>query len=139
MHRRKWVIALTLASALICGAALVFYLLYWPKMLARNTALIAYVVEEGLEGYHEDHQSYPEGTAAQIIAALLGENTRKKSYLRPDFRQLLDASGDVVDSWKRPFRFDKEPDGSLKVRSAGPNGTFDDEDDLTSDKLEESG
>ncbi len=44
---------------------------------------------------------------------------------------VVDARRRSADAWDRPFRVDCEPRG-LIVRSAGPDGLFDDEDDVTS-------
>ncbi len=130
-----WIFGITLASVVVFALATLAYVVFWPRVLAHNTALIAHVVEEGLTAYAGDHGQRPQGSDPQIVAALLGDNERKKSYLRPNFREFLDAQGRVLDSWKKPFRFEPAPDGNIKLRSAGPNGTFDDEDDLTSDAL----
>lgn len=129
---RKCVIAITLISAVILLCSLAFYFLYWPKLQQRNAALIAYILEESALSYKKDYDAYPTGSGTEIVASLLGKNTRNKSYLRPEFQSFLDDKGYVSDSWNRPFRFDSQSDGSFKLRSAGPNGVFDDGDDLTS-------
>ena len=129
---KGWIIGFTAVSTILCGAAAVFYLGYWPKVMKHNSALIALVVEEGLAEYRQEHAALPEGREPEVIAALLGQNPKQKSYLRPDFRQFLDEHGEILDSWKQPFRFDRASDGGIKLRSAGPNGLFDDEDDVTS-------
>ena len=129
---RKCVIGMTLISVVILGSSLAFYFLYWPKVQQRNAALLAHILEEGAAAYRKDYDTYPSGSGSDVVATLLGQNTRKKSYLRPEFRAFLDDNGSVNDSWNRPFRFDRQSDGSFKLRSAGPNGVFDDADDLTS-------
>jgi hypothetical protein len=131
----RWVIGFTLASALVLVIAVVAYVIFWPKALRRNTALIAHVVEEAAQRYREENDTPLKGTRVEIVATLLGRNARQKSYLRPDFEEFLDDRGRVVDSWREPFRFDTGPEGELRLRSAGPNGLFEDEDDLTSDAL----
>ena len=108
------------------------YLRFWPKVQQRNAALIAYALEEALNEFHSENDAYPDGSDAEVTAALLGENPTQKSYLRSEFHHFLNANGQVLDPWKNRFRFDKQPDGGFKLRSAGPNRTFEDEDDLTS-------
>ena len=129
---RKSVIGFTIASAFILGCLLIFYFLYWPKFQEKNTAILALIVEEGLSEYHEEIGDYPTGTPSAVIAALLGNNPRDKAYLKSDFRAFLDSSGNAQDAWKQPFRFDKQASGSFILRSAGPDGTFNNADDLTS-------
>lgn len=134
---RACLIAFTVVAAIALSGLIAFYFLYWPKLQQRNTALIAHVVEEGVMSYHKDYEAFPSGEHREVIAALLGKNTRAKSYVRPEFRQFLDEQGHVHDAWKRDFRFETGPSGNIMLRSAGPNGSFDDEDDVTSaDALE---
>lgn len=132
---RNWIIAFTAISLAICGGALVFYFTYWPQMMDRNAALIAHIVEQGLAEYHEEHDAYPQGSSREIIATLLGNNPTGKSYLRPEFTKFLSLEGNVLDSWKQPFQFDRSRDGTIHLRSAGRNGKFHDDDDVTSDFL----
>ena len=129
---RKCVVGVTFISFVVLGCSLAFYFLYWPKVQQRNAALIAHILEEGAATYKNDYDAYPSGSGTEIIATLLGQNSRNKSYLRPEFRAFLNDDGSVSDSWNRPFRFDSQSDGGFKLRSAGPNGVFDDADDLTS-------
>ena len=129
---RKCIIGFTLVSAVIWGCAFAVYFLYWPKVQQRNAALIAHILEEGAAAYKKDYDVYPNGSDVEIVATLLGQNTRNKSYLRPEFGEFLDENSSINDSWKRPFRFDSQSNGGFKLRSAGPNGLFDDADDLTS-------
>ncbi len=134
---RKGVIGVTVGFGLVALLLGAFATFYWPEFQRRNAALIAHVVETGLADFLEEQEQYPEGEPPVIVAALLGENPRAKSYLRPEFRQFLDPSGQVLDPWKRPFRFDRAEGGGVKLRSAGPNGTFGDADDLGSAYLQE--
>lgn len=134
--RKLGILALTTASGIFCIGALIFYSVFWPKTLRRNAALIAFVVEEGAADYRSEHGAVPTGSGREVIALLLGANSSQKSYLRPEFRQFLSSDGDPLDSWKRPFRFDRPSDGGIKLRSAGPNGLFHDEDDVTSADLQ---
>mgnify|MGYP007101551542 CR=1 FL=1 len=129
---RKCVIAATILSFTATVAGVLMWIFYWPKVQRQNAALIALVVERGLAEYHKEIGEYPDGNSAQVAAALLGENPKQKSFLLPQFRNFLDESGQVLDSWKRPYRADRQEDSSVHFRSAGKNGTFDDDDDVTS-------
>lgn len=129
---RKLVIAATVLSFLMTVAGVVLWFTMWPKMLRQNAAVLAFVVEEGLAEYHKEIGQFPEGNGAQVIAALLGENPREKSYLRSEFRSFLTDQGELKDPWRRLYRFESQTDGGFKLRSAGKNGIFDDDDDVTS-------
>ncbi|MFT4639746.1 MAG: hypothetical protein ACI8T1_003071 [Verrucomicrobiales bacterium] len=130
---RKIVIGCTLAAAIVVVVGLVFYMRFWPKVQRQNAALLAYAVEEALVEFHSEKSAYPAGSGAEVVAALLGKNPTQKSYLRPEFRHFLNDDGQVLDPWKNLFRFEKQPEsGGFKLVSAGPNGTFGDEDDLGS-------
>lgn len=130
---RKCVIAVTILSFTATVVGVLMWIFFWPKVQRQNAALIALVVERGAAEYHREIGEYPVGnSAAEVAAALLGENPKRKSYLRPEFRNFLNEAGEVLDTWKRPFRADRQADGSVILRSAGRNGTFDDEDDVTS-------
>ena len=130
---RKCVIAVTILSFTATIVGVLMWIFFWPKVQRQNAALIALVVERGTADYHEEIGEYPSGnSAAEVVAALLGENLKRKSYLRPEFRNFLNDTGEVLDTWKRPFRADRQIDGSILLRSAGKNGTFDDDDDVTS-------
>lgn len=129
---RKCVIAATVLSFTATVAGVLMWIFYWPKVQRQNAALIALVVERAATEFHEEIGEHPTGNCAAVAAALLGENAKRKSYLRPEFRNFLDETGEVMDSWKRPFRVDRQAEGAVRLRSAGKNGSFDDEDDVTS-------
>jgi hypothetical protein len=129
---RKCVIAATVLSFTATVAGVLMWIFYWPKVQGQNAALIALVVERAATEFHKEIGEFPGGNCAEVADALLGENSKRKNYLRPEFRNFLDEAGEVMDSWKRPFRADRQESGSVRLRSAGKNGSFDDEDDVTS-------
>lgn len=131
-RRRLFVLFATVMSASFCAGCLIFYFVFWPQQLVRNSALLAYTLEQGFEAYRSDHEALPEGTPAQMVEALLGDNPRQKSYVRPEMRDFVSEAGEVRDSWKRPFQFDREDPTVIRLLSAGPNGVFGDDDDVTS-------
>ena len=129
---RKLVIGATVLSFLMTVAGVVLWFTFWPKMQRQNAAVLALVVEEGIADYQKEIGTFPQGNGIQVIAALLGENPREKSYLRPQFHSFLTDQGELKDPWIRLYRFERTLFGAFRLRSAGKNGIFGDDDDVTS-------
>ena len=92
---------------------------------ARNARLSGDIESlfEGLQKYKEHVGSYPKGGNAEIAKALQGQNEKKVTVLVG--RKLeLNAKGEYVDPWSNPLRI-YFSDTSVLIRSAGPNGRFD--------------
>lgn len=78
---------------------------------------------DGLQKYKEFVGSYPRGGNADVARALQGQNEKKVTVLVG--RKLeLNAKGEYTDPWGNPLRF-YFSDTSVLIRSAGPNGRFD--------------
>jgi type II secretory pathway pseudopilin PulG len=76
-----------------------------------------------LQKYKEHAGAYPKGSNADIARALQGQNEKKVTVLVG--RKLeLNAKGEYVDPWSTPLRI-YFSDTSVLIRSAGPNGRFD--------------
>jgi hypothetical protein len=79
---------------------------------------------DGLQQYKEHVGTYPTGSNAQIVKSLKGQNP-KSVIILVNRKNELNAKGEFVDPWGTPFRF-YFSDTSVLIRSAGPNGKFDD-------------
>jgi hypothetical protein len=78
---------------------------------------------DGLQKYKEFVGSYPKGGNAEIAKALTGQNEKKVTVLVG--RKLeVNGKGEYVDPWGNPLRI-YFTDTSVLIRSAGPNGRFD--------------
>lgn len=78
---------------------------------------------DGLQKYKEFVGSYPRGGNADIARALQGQNEKKVTVLVG--RKLeVNAKGEYTDPWGNPLRI-YFSDASVLIRSAGPNGRFD--------------
>ena len=92
---------------------------------ARNSKLSTDVESlfDGLQKYKEFVGTYPKGGNADIVKALSGQNDKKVTVLVG--RKLeLNGKGEYVDPWGVPLRI-YFSDTSVLIRSAGPNGRFD--------------
>jgi hypothetical protein len=92
---------------------------------ARNSRLSSDVESlfDGLQKYKEYVGSYPKGGNADVAKALQGQNERKVTVLVG--RKLeVNGKGEYVDPWGNALRI-YFSDTSVLIRSAGPNGRFD--------------
>ena len=71
----------------------------------------------------------PLGTHREMVAALRGENPRNVRYI-PDGHPAVNAQGEIVDRWKRPFFFHVISRDAVEIISAGPDGEFFSDDDI---------
>ncbi len=78
----------------------------------------------GLQKYKEHVGSYPVGSNAEVVKALLGKNP-KNVIILVSRKNELNPKGEFVDPWGTPLRIYFSDSGVL-VRSAGPNRRFDD-------------
>ena len=84
-----------------------------------------------LQQYKEHIGSYPVGSNAQVVQALLGNNP-KNLIILVGRKKDLNSKGEFVDPWGTPLRIYFAGEGIL-VRSAGPNKRFDDSNVLNQD------
>ena len=92
---------------------------------ARNSRLSTDVESlfDGLQKYKEYVGAYPKGGNADVARALQGQNEKKVTVLVG--RKLeVNGKGEYVDPWGNPLRI-YFSDTSVLIRSAGPNGRFD--------------
>ena len=86
-----------------------------------------------LRAYSGDMHALPSGDTRTVLRALTGENAQGVRYLDPP-GEGLSAEGDWLDPWGHPIRIFISGK-SILIRSAGPNGTFDDGDDEKRDDI----
>ena len=77
---------------------------------------------DGLQTYKENVGSYPTGGNADVARALTGQNS-KRVIIRVGRKLDQNNKGEFVDPWGTPLRF-YFSDNSVLIRSAGPNGRF---------------
>lgn len=110
---------------LVVGAGWAVKALTTVQAKARNARLSSEVESlfDGLQKYKEFVGSYPRGGNADIARALQGQNEKKVTVLVG--RKLeLNGKGEYTDPWGNPLRI-YFSDTSVLIRSAGPNGRFD--------------
>ena len=73
--------------------------------------------------------SNPVGSNKEITRALLGDNPRGTRFLDPA-TVTLDAKGEWLDAWGRPYFFHAMSGTVMEIRSAGPDGRLFTADDL---------
>lgn len=96
-------------------------------------------ITKAMRMYEIDHNSLPSGDTRSVVLSLLGQNPTKTAYLDADGTSIY-PNGDWLDPWGHSYRIFLSGK-SILIRSAGPNGTFDDGDDEKRDDvlLESSG
>jgi type II secretory pathway pseudopilin PulG len=110
--------------AVLCGAGWLVNVLTTVQVKARNSKLSADLESlfDGLQTYKENVGTYPVGGNADIAKALTGINP-KKVIIRVGRKLDQNNKGEFVDPWGTPLRF-YFADNSILIRSAGPNGRF---------------
>lgn len=94
-----------------------------PEAVRRDFLAVA----AALEGYRVDHGRYPRGNNFSIMQALLGRHAPGESrvYFKARSSQ-IDDKGRLLDPWGRPYEMTiNEVNGTVRIRSAGPDGIWD--------------
>jgi hypothetical protein len=133
--RRGCVTIITVLSLVILVVAVFFFVVAWPEHKRRGTSQNIYYFEKMMEEYKADHGAYPQGGNEGCLAALGGDNKRDKVYLS-SARGFVE-NGQFIDFYRTPLRFEFPQDARVRITSAGPDKTFDTEDDLTSSYIRE--
>ena len=110
--------------AVLIGAGWLVKVATTVQAKARNSKLSADLESlfDGLQTYKENVGVYPTGGNADIAKALTGINP-KKVIIRVGRKLDQNNKGEFVDPWGTPLRF-YFSDNSVLIRSAGPNGRF---------------
>ena len=78
--------------------------------------------------YHTLNGENPVGTNAEIMAAIMGKNSRQ-AVLGPPEGVNLNSRGELIDEWGTPYFFHQLSRDVMEIHSAGPDkimGTADD-------------
>ena len=120
--------AITWCSLIIFFSSIIYYFFYWPNVQSRATCQLINLIDDSLRKYRSD---YPESkgleNSSKTISALLGNNSRNKTYLHK--KSILVREKQLVDYWKRPIIFIKS-NGNTRISSNGRNGIHGDNDDI---------
>lgn len=77
--------------------------------------------------YKERYGTFPSGSSLQIGRALTGENKDRAIFIEwPNNSRT--STGELLDQWGKPYEI-KIENNIIAVRSAGPDGLFETEDD----------
>ena len=126
--QRGCIISIIAASVVILIASVVLRTFFMPEYQAKGTSRIIFVIEAAMAEHNKDFGSYPAGKNEAVTKVLLGQNSRGKNYL-PE-KSIVIRDGMMVDLWKQPLKvIANEP--APRVISAGENGIFHDNDDVT--------
>jgi hypothetical protein len=84
---------------------------------------------EATEAYRETYGVLPEGTAAEIAAALAGNNPEGRVFLELTSDRTNEL-GQLIDPWGSPWEIWRVGEDRMEARSPGPNRRLGDHDDL---------
>jgi hypothetical protein len=120
------IVLFLVSSALLVGA--LWLGLTVTRWLAGRTVRVFQAEADGLfEAFHKYKEyvgHYPEGSNAEVVKALCGNNPQKVIILAVK-KEHLNAKGEVVDPWGTPLKIYFAATEVL-IRSAGPNRRFED-------------
>jgi hypothetical protein len=85
-------------------------------------------VEQLLYFFRQGFGENPVGQNEDIVAMLLGENSKRAAYLPADCPAIKD--GKLVDAWGTPYWFHPVSKDRMEIRSAGPDRDLFTGDDL---------
>jgi hypothetical protein len=90
-------------------------------------------IHEAVSAYELQYGALPPTSSnREFIAALSGNNPEKVNFLR-EVRQHLNWSGELVDQWGTPVRFETGHKYPIRMISAGPDKIFGTPDDISGD------
>lgn len=87
-------------------------------------------IQTALRSYHQEYETYPSGSPAEIASSLFGGNSRKLILLDPSVF-ITDMNGQILDYWKNPFKITVVEAYTPKVYSAGKDRIFGNTDDIS--------
>lgn len=134
MNKKGCIIALIVFAVLVLAGSIVGFTVFLPKAQKLGTASIIFVVETAINQYSEATGAFPTGSHEEIVEMLSGKNPDGKNYFEDGFEKAV-VNGKIIDAWNRPLQIEAQADGTIKVLSAGGNGEFGDDDDVTSESL----
>jgi hypothetical protein len=97
-----------------------------PNLATKEPAMLL----EILQFYRMEFDSFPAGQENHdIMNALTGNNPGKLSIF-PRKHPRIDAAGNLLDAWGKPFMFHPVSSQHLEIRSHGPDGEIFSSDDI---------
>ena len=111
-------------------AAVVVYFIFFAKV-AGDKGGLEIQVDKFLQSKIKLTQVNLESLSREILSyAASGEGLPESLDA---LRRFQPAVASLVDAWGRKFRYEKLSDSTFRLRSAGPDGEFETEDDLVKD------
>lgn len=115
-----------------------YFVLIWPHRGHGNRArardararIDTLSLAAALKAYDTEYNTLPTGTQPTIIRALCGDNLRQIVFLEIS-EDARGTNGEFLDPWRTPYRITHYGSNDVVITSAGPDGRFDDEDDIT--------
>lgn len=87
-------------------------------------------MRSAIQKYGAEFGGNPVGTNAEITSALNGDNPAHAHFLGGLPGQEINSKGELVDPWGTPYFFHQVSGSDMEVRSAGPDRTMWDGDDV---------
>lgn len=97
-----------------------------PELAAKEPATLL----EILRFYRMEFGTFPAGQENHDIMHALTGNNPDNLPIFPREHQRIDAAGNLLDAWGKPFIFHPVSSQLLEVRSKGPDGEIFTEDDI---------
>lgn len=79
--------------------------------------------------YREDYNRYPQGSGADVFVLLTGSNVNGKNPRKNVYLTWREDRG-FIDPWGTPYELHVSAPGDVRMKSAGKNKKFGDDDDL---------
>jgi hypothetical protein len=81
-------------------------------------------ITDAMHRFHKEFGYWPEGSHAEVVRVLRGENEKGHVFLDLPAEKLT-AEGEIPDPWGTPYRiFADAKTQRARVHSAGPDGVF---------------
>jgi hypothetical protein len=108
-------------------AALMIFIVaegYWieshVKPRDKTVALLSMLVH-AIRSYREEFGEFPQGTDAEVMWALTTRRPSGFSFLDSNMRRSFSPTGELLDGWGTPYRFDLMHTPRARIYSCGPN------------------
>ena len=128
----------TVIAAFVLAMLLVLKFWVLPGIFETQNKARTLLLVKGVLQFQKDHGSFIETdnegdelpSPERIAAILKGDNPSSKDYL-DNFGEGEFKDGQILDLYGKPYKFQVDADGIVSVVSAGANGTFGDDDDVS--------
>ena len=97
--RKGCVSTITWISVIIFITSIIYYFFFWPSVQSKATSQLLNLIDDSIRRYKSDYPGSKTLTnSTETINILLGNNSRKKTYLSK--RNILVRGEHLVDYWK---------------------------------------